>query len=58
MVNAARAVIEEVPSAASTSISALAQCHEQNAERDVHLLSEKFRLVALEDSHGARPFGR
>ena len=44
MVNAARAVIEEVPSAASTSISALAQCHEQNAERDVHLLSEKFRL--------------
>ena len=42
---AARAVVEEVPAAAGTSIGALASCDDRNAERAVHRLSEKFRLT-------------
>ena len=44
-VRAARAVVSEVPAAASTSIGALAACKDDNAEHAVHKLAEKFKLT-------------
>ena len=44
-VRAARAVVSEVPAAASTSIGALAACKDDTAEHAVHKLAEKFKLT-------------
>ena len=44
-VQAARAVVSEVPEAASSSIGALASCSLSNSERDVHILAQKFSLA-------------
>ncbi|CAE7284892.1 unnamed protein product, partial [Symbiodinium sp. CCMP2456] len=41
---AAKAVVEEIPQAATSSIGRLARCDERNGERDVHRLSRRCHL--------------
>ena len=43
-IRTARAVVEEVPAAAGTSLGSLAACHEDHSERDTQRLSQKYGL--------------
>ena len=43
-IRTARAVVEEVPAAAGTSLGSLAACHEDHSERDTQRLSKKYGL--------------
>ncbi|CAE7227135.1 unnamed protein product [Symbiodinium sp. CCMP2592] len=43
-VESARAVVEEMPAAATASVRRVAKCSVRDAERDMHRLGDKFRL--------------
>ena len=43
-IRTAQAMVQEVPEAAHSSISSLAQCGESHSERDTHRLANRFRL--------------
>lgn len=44
-IRTAKAVIEEVPEASTSSLGALAACTETNSERDLHRLTRKYNLT-------------
>lgn len=44
-IRTAKAVVSEVPQAASSSIGALGRCDERNPERAVHRMTQKFNLT-------------